>query len=537
MKKSYLLLFTLLIHLGLYAQEKKQDTVKTEVVTIVTKYNPKIADAKKILVNPTIKLLKQNERKKLDYTIFSAPVASTFVPKSGAIKGINVGVKERIYKNYIAAGYGNFASPYFEAFLHHSTRFQNEFGIYTKYTASEENIQNSPLNSNFSNFNIGAFYKQEERYFDWKASIYSEKNTYNWFGLPNLVFTEPTINTINEEQAYTFYKVMGDVKFEDSYIDYGKLNISYFTDQYESTEILAKFDAKLDFPLAFISRSLNDISVKTSIEYLNGKFRQSYSDFNPINYNSLTFYLHPEYNLNFKNILLKVGVQLYASIDAQNEVTNNILIPDVSIQTPVFKDYIRFYGGYTGGLHTNTYKNFTEQNPYVSPTLFITQTLEKSNIFVGVSGKITNNLSYNIKASSISEEDKPLFIRNASKSDGSNTVVNGFTILGYEYGNSFTVFYDDVKTNVLYTELEYDFSKNLVFKIQGIYNQFTLNNAIEPWNLPTSEASFTTTYKQKKWFATSNIFYLSERKDALFNGQFPSSFSGVETINSFVDVI
>lgn len=536
MKRSYLLLFILLTHLGLYAQEKKQDTVKTEVVTIVTKYNPKIADAKKILVNPTIKLLKQNERKKLDYTIFSAPVASTFVPKSGAIKGINVGVKERIYKNYIAAGYGNFASPYFEAFLHHSTRFQNEFGIYTKYSASEENIQNTALNSNFSNFNIGAFYQQEERYFDWKASIYSEKNTYNWFGLPNLVFTEPTINTINEEQSYTFYKLMGDVKFEDSYIDYGKLNVSYFTDQYESTEILAKFDAKLDFPLAFISRNLNDISVKTSIEYLNGKFRQSYSDFNPINYNTLTLYLHPEYNLNFKNILLKVGLQLYASIDAQNEVTNNILIPDVSIQTPVFKDYIRFYGGYTGGLHTNTYKNFTEQNPYVSPTLFITQTLEKFNIFVGISGKITNNLSYNIKASSISEEDKPLFIRNASKSDGTNTVVNGFTILGYEYGNSFTVFYDDVKTNVLYTELEYDFSKNLVFKIQGIYNQFTLNNAIEPWNLPTSEASFTTTYKQKKWFATSNIFYLSERKDTLFNGLFPSSFSGVETINSFVDV-
>ena len=190
----------------------------------------------------------------------------------------------------------------------------------------------------------------------------------------------------------------------------------------------------------------------------------------------------------------------------------------------------------TGNLHTNTYKGFSEDNPYVSPTLFVTQTLEKSNYFVGLSGKITNHLSYHIKASSITEEDKPLFIRNASKSDGSNTVVNGFTILGYEYGNSFSVFYDDVKTNSLFAEFEYDFSKNLVFKTQGVYNQFTLNKALENWNLPTTEVSFISTYKNNKWFTTSTIFYVSERKDVLYNGQFPSSLGGVQTINSFVDV-
>lgn len=536
MKKPFFLFFMLLLYLGVFSQEKKQDTVKTEVVNVVTKYNPKIADAKKIRVNPTIKLLEKDERKKLEYTIYSAPVASTFVPKSGAIKGIDVGVKERIYKNYIAAGYGNFASPFFETFLHHNTRFQNEFGFHAKYFASEQNVQNTLLNSNFSNFNIGAFYKKEERYFDWKTSIYSEKNRYNWFGLPDLPFSEFTLNTINEEQVYTYYKIVGDVTFEDSYIDYGKLNLSYYTDQYQSAELYTIFSTKLDFPLGFLYSRLRDISVKTDIEYLNGKFRQSYSDFNPINYNTLTLSLHPEYKDKYKNIHFKVGLKLYSSIDTENELTNNLVIPDISIQTSFFKNLVTLYGGMTGNLHTNTYKGFSEDNPYVSPTLFVTQTLEKSNYFVGLSGKITNHLSYHIKASSITEEDKPLFIRNASKSDGSNTVVNGFTILGYEYGNSFSVFYDDVKTNSLFAEFEYDFSKNLVFKTQGVYNQFTLNKALENWNLPTTEVSFISTYKNNKWFTTSTIFYVSERKDVLYNGQFPSSLGGVQTINSFVDV-
>ena len=536
MKKGFTLFVLFVTFLGISAQEKKQDTVKTEVVNVITKYNPEIADAKKIQVNPTIKLLEKNERKKLEYTIFSAPVASTFVPKSGAIKGIDVGVKERIYKNYFAAGYGNYATPFFEIFLHHSTRFKNEFGFRAKYLASEDNIRNTLLNSNFSNFTIGTFYKQQGRYFDWKVALNSEKNQYNWYGLPNLVFTEPTINGINEKQIYNYFNVSGELNFKDSYIDYGKLDLSYFVDRYDSSEILAKFDTKLDFPLNFLGPKLNDISIKTSIEFLKGTFKDAYDNFDAINYGTLTFLLNPEYKSSYNNFLFKAGLKFYASIDSENSSNNTFIIPELSLQSPVFKNYVNIYGGFTGGLHTNTYKNFTEENPYVSPTLFVTQTLEKSNLFVGLTGKIFNNLSYNIKASSKSEEDKPLFVRNASKSDGNNNVVNGFSILGYEYGNSFYVYYDDVKTTALFTELEYDFSKRLTFKLQGVYNKYTMENALESWNLPSIEASLTSTYKNNKWYATSNIFYVSERKDVLYNNIYPSSLSGIETINSFVDV-
>ena len=50
-----------------YAQKKplptKIDTVKTEIVEVVTKYNPKIADATKIKKNPTIELLDKSKKK------------------------------------------------------------------------------------------------------------------------------------------------------------------------------------------------------------------------------------------------------------------------------------------------------------------------------------------------------------------------------------------------------------------------------------------------------------------------------------------
>lgn len=538
MKKGFTLFLTSFIFLSINAQKKEvvKDTVKTEVVNIVTKYNPKIADAKKIKKNPKIKLLKKNNKKKLKYTIFSAPVASTFIPKSGGVKGIDIGVKERIYKNYVAAGFGNYTTPFFDAFLHHSTRFKNEIGFYAKYLAAQENIENSILNTNFSNFNVGAFYKKYDRYFDWKVSLNSERDTYNWYGLPKISFTEPITNTITEEQVYNYFELIGEFDFTDSYIDYGRIKGFYFTESFNSSEIFVKFDTKIDLPLTFLNPKLNDISIKTSAEYLKGEFKNSYKDLNRMEYSTTTIELNPEYKIKYGNFLLKTGIKLTASFDNENDVTNSFILPDVYLEGGIVKNYLNIYGGVTGDLKTNTYKGFSEENPYISPTLLITQTLEKLNLFVGFNGKINNNLGFNIKASYKKEEDKPLFLRNASKSDGTNNSVNGTTLKGYEYGNSFNVYYDDVKTTSIFTEIEYDYSNNLSFGLQGTYNIYKLENATEAWNLPTIETSISTKYKKNKWFANADVFYVSERKDGLYSSQFPSAVSKIEIIDSFVDV-
>ena len=491
---------------------------------------------KKIKRNPTLKLIKKSEKKKLEYTISSAPVASTFIPKSGVVKGIDVGVKERIYNNYLAAGFGNYTTPFFEAYLQHSTRFENEFGFSVKYLAAQENIRNSALDSKYSNFSTGIFYKQEDRYFDWKVSLNSEKNEYNWYGLPKTTFSKTTINAINEAQTYNYFELLGEFNFIDSYIEKGELSFSYFTDDYKSTEIFAKFNSSLDFPLDFITSSLNNIAINSGVEYLKGEFKNSYEDINPINYSILTVKLHPEYKLIYKDFSLKAGAKIYLSLDSENEATNFFLFPDILAQKPIIKNYLNIYGGFSGDLHTNTYKKFTEENPYVSPTLFITQTDEKTNFFIGFNGKITNDISFNLKASAKSEEDKPLFLRNNSKSNGITSLVNNFPLKGYEFGNSFGVYYDDVKTNSIFAELEYDYSKRITLGTKILYNDYTITNALVNWNLPSLEASFFGKYKQEKWYATTNIFYISERKDGVYNAEFPSSLREVETINSYIDV-
>ena len=538
MKKSlalFLIFFSVLSYIA-QNKERVKDSIQTEIVNVVTTYNPKIANAKKINKNPTIKLLKRNEKKKLTYRVIPAPIASTFIPKSGVAKKLNNDVKTHVYNNYLAAGIGNYTSPYFETFLNHNGQFNNEFGLNSKYDASYGNIQNSILNSNFSTFNLGAFYKKKERYFDWNVHLNTEKKLYNWYGLPDMVFSKSTINAINEKQRYNYFELIGTFDVRDSYMNWGKIKTHYYIDDYKSAELYTKLNAKLKFPLTFLNPELNDISIKTSIEFLKGSFENSFENENSIEYATTTLSFNPKYKLNYENTTVKAGLKLFASLDSENNSKNIFIIPDFLIERPLFSNHLNIYLGLSGDLHTNTYKNFTEKNPYVSPTLFITQTLEKSNLYIGFNGKINNQLSYHIKTSYKSEEDKPLFLKNNSKSDGTNTALNGKTIKGYEYGNSFKVFYDDIKTTSIFTELAYNYSKEITFEAQGIYNMYTTHRSPEAWNLPSVKASFLAKYNNPKWYATSNIHYVSERKDLSYNSQFTGNFTNIETLKSFVDV-
>lgn len=539
MKKGFLIFLIFFGLLSTFAQEKpvsSKDSVKTEVVEVITTYNPEIADANKIKKNPTIQLSDKNKKKKLTYSIFSAPVASTFIPKSGVVKGVDVGVKERIYNNYAAVGFGNYKSPYAEVYIHNYTRFQSEFGLSAKYAASQVDIENTLLDSDFSNFLASLFYKREERYFDWKITLNTEQNSYNWYGLQENVFAPTIIDNINENQKYSYFSAVGEIDFLDAYLDKSTLSVSYFSDDYSSSEFLINLDTDFDLPIDFISRRLNNLQIATGIEYLGGSFAKAYDNENEINYSIFTVNINPQYRDTFGGFSMKLGTKLFASIDAENNVNHFLVYPDIKLQQSIIKEKLNVYGGVFGDFHTNTYKSFTEDIPFISPTQFITQTAEKYNAFVGINGVITNDVSFNLSASIKEEEDKALFIRNNSKSSGVNNNLNGIALQGYEYGNSFFVIYDDVKTTSILAELEYDLTRRITLATNVQFDNFTMQTQSEAWNLPTIQGGFTAKYKNNKWYATTNIFYVGERKDILYTSTFPSTLNDVQTLDAFVDV-
>jgi hypothetical protein len=517
------------------AQNNNQakDTIKTEVINVVTSYTPTISDAFKIKKNPKIVLGKNSQKKQLKYQIFSAPVASTFIPKSGVAKGISMGVKERLYKNYFAAGYGNNATPFVETFLHHATRFKNDFGVYARYFSSENSIDNALLNSNFSNLSFGAYYQQEERYFTWKIGTNYQKDTYNWYGLPTAItFTPATLGAIDSEQSYSNFDLEGDIVFEDFYINSVKTKVSSFSDALSSKELRFTLQPQFKISLKNIGRKFNDLILDSSIDYINGEFAQSYSSPNKFEFSFFTVGLMPKYNFEYNDFIFRLGTKLYFTSDLENKLSQVFIYPDVNIAYPLVANYVNIFLGAGGDLKSNTFKDFSQENPYISPTQFITQTNKKYEFYAGFNGKLSQNVNYNLRASYSDEDDKAMFLRNNSKSNGVNTT----GLLGYEYGNSFSVVYDDVKTLRFFGEFSVDVNRNLVVGANGEFNSYTLTNQAEAWNLPTMSSEVFANYKRNKWYAGANVFIVSERFDVNYSGIYPSSISGTQSLKSYVDV-
>lgn len=540
MKKSFLYLLLVFGSSQVFAQvkpkkETKKDSIPIEVVNVITSYTPTIADAFKIKKSPRIVLGKNTKKQKLTYSIFSAPVASTFVPKSGVVKGIDVGKKERLYDNYLALGFGNYTTPFVEAFLHQNTKFDNDYGVYLKYISSQDGVESTPLDNGYTNLTVGAYYLQEERYLTWKIGGNVDYNIYNWYGLPAINFHAQSISAIQEKQTYGFYELEGEISFEDSYFDDIKASLSLFDDNFGSKEIKFRLNPNFKLPLDGFNRNWDDLELNTEISYLQGEFEQSYGSSNNLKYSFLNVGLNPIYRLDWKKLNIKLGTKMYLMMDIENSLTDFLIYPDVQFTYPLVSNLANLYIGAGGDLHMNSFRSFSEENPYVSPTLFLTQTNEQYNIYGGLNGKFSSDVSFNIRASYKSDEDHALFVRNNSKSDG---IFNAAApaLLGYEYGNSFSVFYDDITTLSIFAEVEVDVTKRLIIGGSVQSNTYTTTNQQEAWNLPKLEGMVFGKYKIDKWYATANVFIVGERQDLVYSSTFPSTVNAIQKLDAFVDV-
>ena len=118
-----------------------------------------------------------------------------------------------------------------------------------------------------------------------------------------------------------------------------------------------------------------------------------------------------------------------------------------------------------GDLEQQSYREFAQDNPFVSPTLNIQQTDNQYNAFLGAKGKLSSNVGYNFKASYQQDKNKALYVNNFSKTDGTT-----LPMYNYEAGNSFGVIYDNIETLSAFAEIDVYISKEFSFGGTVEYN-------------------------------------------------------------------
>jgi hypothetical protein len=504
MRKLHILSL-LLFSVGIsFAQETKKDTLKTEVISVVKPYTPTISDAFKVTSNPIIDGTNSFQKEKVTYTIFSIPVASTFTPAKGTAQTVVRAPKERLYENYVSAGFGNYTSPLFDAFVHYGDPKYNDFGVFLNYFSSEGGIKDVVLNDNFSNAKADIYYKQYERGFDWKINAGYKRFQTNYYGLPtDVIYDEMMLNSIDEKQVYNTIYFGGDINFDDSIFQGGTIEFMNFLDYYDSNEYRFFAKSNLEYPI-----STEIIKGEILVDYVNGKFMHNYFNPNPIKYSFATIGANPSFEVLRTNLSVNLGVKLYYTFDMENSTNQFKAYPNVTASFQVVEDIFIVMAGVTGDLIQNTYKDFVEENPFVSPTLDILQTDQQYKAYLGAKGKLASNIGYHFNANYSSEKDKPLYLQN-------QTLTNGIIPVNesYQAGNSFKVVYDDIQTINAFGELNFDASKEINLALGINYANYNTTEQLKAWNLPEITATISGDYKAKNWYVGTKIFFNGETFD------------------------
>lgn len=525
--------------------QKKDENIGTEVVNVVKPYTPTISDAFKVKETPVIEDEENTKKEEIQYNIFSFPVASTFTPSKGRAASVDKTAQERLYKNYVTLGFGSYASANAELFITENVSNTDYVGGMLRHQSTQGNIKDVKLDDKFYDTSLDLTYGSKKQNLSWNADMGYQHQVYNWYGLPeffgnNLSEADQNtlINSINPQQTYHNFYIGGRVKANESFFNEGTFKYNRFWDAFGSEE--NRFFIKPSVKLDIADKA---ITANFTVDYLSAKFDKNYPDFEnpgaPVFGNENSYLIlgaNPNFQILEDDLTLNLGVDI-VYLSTLKSLTNGVdagsdsdffIYPTVTASYKVVGDFMIAYAGAEGGLTQNSYRDFTNINPFVSPNTFIAPTDSQYDIYLGLKGKLSNAVSYNVRGSYLSEKNKALFLSHDYSQDIDNE--------DYAYGNSFNVVYDNMKTISFFGELKADFSKNVAFGINGTFATYNNDLQEEAWNLPQIKLGSSLDVNiTKKWFAGANVFFVGERMDFQIDQSFTEIGNNKKTLDGYFD--
>ena len=498
--KNILMVVSLIFASFSFSQERVNDSIDTQVVNVVKPYTPKISDAFKVKEIPSLNDATTGTKKEIKYNIFSIPVASTFTPAKGKAASVDKAEKEALYDNFLSFGAGTYTSLLGEIYLNHAINRTESVGGYVSHHSSQGGIDSLLLDDKFSNTKINVNYSKKLRDYSWNVDAGYQHQVYNWYGVPQPLFNDANSGDIDPQHKYFTFGFGGEIEFDDMLINDGKIRFRRFADDYDSGE--NRFMASTNFDVPLRDESING-TVK--LDYLNGSFDRNLFNSDEIKYGNFTIGVIPSYQIKEDDLTVNLGVSAYYLNDTEAGKNKFFIYPNITASYRLVNEVLIAYGGIEGDLIQNTYHGFASENRFMSPTLFITPTDQQYDAFVGLKGKLSNNMSYNIRGNYSAANDQALIRSN-------------LFLLGepenYQQGNSFGVVYDDVTTFGVFGEINVDVNRNFNLGIKAEYFNYTTEDEAEAWNLPDFKASLFMDFQiDEHWFAGANLYYIGERMD------------------------
>jgi hypothetical protein len=474
-----------------FAQDEQGGDNIDKEVTFVGDLELFLRDANKISDNPKIRE-SVSEMLPIQYKLIPNKLNAPFEVKPIPAAKINLEEKlSKLYRGYVRGGFGLYTTPFLDASFTDGRSRKGTFGLRYRHLSSAGNVAaEDSIPDRFSDNEFNFWLKKFLPKHSISANVDWERNVIHYYGfLPD---SFPNVDIDGLKQRFNAF----DAGFSlNSYFrDSTKINYDagvkfyHFSDQKEGKEI--------NFDVAGNIRKYADTELFSMDLGLNYNAFDFFDQIDSLNRDKegVILKLVPKASTQRGNLQVSVGMGImidgnsnepfhfYPMAEANYGLFDNILVP---------------YAGVRGDIDRQTYRDLTSENPYITTSPRLRNRNERLNIYGGLRGRISSDVSFNAEVSNTNYEDFAYYV---------NDTVFSST-------NQFSIVYDDLSILNFSGELSFDAGEKIKFFGRGDYNIYTTDKQNEAWHQPGLKISAGGVYNLKnKLLARAEIYQMGKRK-------------------------
>ena len=347
-----------------------------------------------------------------------------------------------LYPGFIRAGYGNFASPLFEARYMSISADPLTFAIKVKHQSFAKGPvkiynEESPESQTAVGGDLSYFLNKAEVFggLNWsqnKYSFYGEDLNYK---IPdNVDLLGPIIDNTIQTNIH-FSAGIRDIEKVGPFGYEAKLSFRTFADSY-----LAK-ENELGFQSLGKFNSSEALSGKVGLNYF-------YNMAQDLNYDLTRTFLSikPELSYNFETFRFTAGLNIVSENDSLPEKESYFRIFPVLKASYQFAEEFGFYGEFSGNVLRNTYLSFVKENPFLGPSAQLLNTVNALKIAGGIEGQFQKSFHYRAGVDVSQFNNLHFFVNSVADSarfelvyDEKTTVVNLHGELGVKFSDMYSL--------------------------------------------------------------------------------------------------
>lgn len=405
----------------------------------------------------------------------------------------------KAYRGYVSGGFGNYASPYMEAFITNRENKKKLIGAHAIINQSAKGPVDGK-NSGSGNMGVSAFAQTFSKEISFKGNIGLENRSTHFYGYPE----NSNVKRDTIKQSYTLFNLglgLANARNSDFSYQLGG-NFSYLDDAFSAKESMID----VNFKSAYKISDDNKINLRADYSVISRKDKNVAAK--PRN----LFQVNGNYSfIPVEDLKLQVGATV-ALEDDTLDTKDFHLYPDVKVTYPL-NETIDFVGALTGGMEKVSLQSLANENIWLAPAVALSHTNKVFDLQAGVRARLGGKILAGAGISFASLKNLYYFINdptNASK-----------FLVTYDQGST--------KRTNFYASLIYTYSDIAKFSIQGDYFAYSTDQIPEAWHKPGYRIVMGASYNLVKKF----IFNIDAIAQGNMKALNPETFKTVKVKNAF----